>query len=379
MIKLFTYFLTLVVSLNFFSYCQDRPDNPPLIESPEEINYSYEVVVDELEIPWGLDFISENQLLITEKKGILIYAEDGIKSEISGLPDVYVRGQGGLLDIALHPDYQENGLLYFVTATNTEGDNNGGNSALYSAKLNLDEKKLEDLKLLYKATPNSKKPHHWGSRIVFDNQGHLFFAIGDRGDRDVNPQDLSRDGGKIYRLNLDGSIPADNPFVNNEAFKPEIYSFGHRNPQGMFTHPETGEIWINEHGPRGGDEINIVQKGLNYGWPVITYGINYSGTIITDQTHKEGLEQPFYYWTPSIGPSGMAISSSDIYPDWKDNIFVGSLTFSYLERLVIENSKVVKREKVLDKIGRVRNVEEGPDGYLYVGVEDLGIVKIVPN
>ena len=245
--------------------------------------------------------------------------------------------------------------------------------------MNLEEKKLEDLKLLYKAIPNSKKPHHWGSRIVFDNQGHLFFAIGDRGDRDVNPQDLSRDGGKIYRLNLDGSIPADNPFVNNEAFKPEIYSFGHRNPQGMFTHPETGEIWINEHGPRGGDEINIVQKGLNYGWPVITYGINYSGTVITDQTHKEGLEQPLYYWTPSIGPSGMAISSSDVYPEWKNNIFVGSLTFSYLERLVIENSKVVKREKVLDKIGRVRNVEEGPDGYLYVGVEDLGIVKIVPN
>ena len=309
----------------------------------------------------------------------MLYVENGEKSEISGLPDLYIRGQGGLLDVAVHPNHQENGLIYFVTGINVEEDDNGGNSALFSAKLNLEEKSLQEVKLLYKATPNTKKGQHWGSRIVFDDQGHLYFTIGDRGQRDLLPQDLSLDGGKVYRLNLDGSIPEDNPFVEMEGANPAVYSYGHRNAQGMVTHPETGEIWLNEHGPRGGDEINIVKKGLNYGWPTITYGINYSGTIITNETHKEGMEQPFYYWTPSIGPSGMAISTSGIYPEWKGNLFVGSLAFQYLERLVVEDSKVVKREKVLDKIGRVRNVIQGPDGYLYVGVENLGIVKIIPN
>ena len=359
-------------------YCQDRPDNPPFIETPEKVDYTYQIVVDDLDIPWGMDFISENELLITEKKGELIYAVDGQKTQISGLPFVYQRGQGGLLDVALHPDFKNNNIIYFVTATNTENDDRGGNSALYSAILNLEDFRLDDLTLLYKATPNTKRPHHWGSRIVFDEQGHLYFAIGDRGQRDITPQDLTADGGKIYRLHLDGSIPEDNPFVGQPGAKKAVFSYGHRNPQGMIFHPQEKEIWLNEHGPRGGDEINISKKGLNYGWPVITHGINYSGTIITDQTHREGMEQPFYYWIPSIGPSGMAISTSDIYPDWKGNIFVGSLTFSYLERLVIENNQVVKREKVLDKIGRVRNVKEGLDGYLYVGVENLGIVKIIP-
>ena len=207
----------------------------------------------------------------------------------------------------------------------------------------------------------------------------MYFGIGDRGNRDVNPQDISRDGGKIYRLNLDGSIPKDNPFVGKENAKEAVFSYGHRNPQGMVTHPKTGEIWEHEHGPKGGDEINIIRSGINYGWPTITYGINYSGTPITDKTSMPNMAQPYYYWVPSIGPSGMAFSSSGVYPDWTDNLFAGSLKFEYLERLVIENNKVVKREKVLDKIGRVRNVVEGPDGYLYLGVEGKGILKIVHN
>jgi glucose/arabinose dehydrogenase len=364
------------VILFFTLYLSCAQDNPPFIESPSEINYSYETVVDGIDIPWGMAFISESDFLATEISGTLYRVINGKKIVVEGLPELYVRGQGGLLDVALHPDYINNNIIYMTISSNTEGDSEGGNTALYSAIL--DGNSLKDVKLLYKATPNTKKGQHWGSRIVFDQEGHLYFGVGDRGNRDVNPQDISRDGGKIYRLNIDGSIPKDNPFVGKENAKEAVFSYGHRNPQGMVTHPKTGEIWEHEHGPKGGDEINIIKPGVNYGWPTITYGINYSGTPITDKTSMPNMAQPFYYWVPSIGPSGMAFSSSGVYPDWTDNLFAGSLKFEYLERLVIENNKVVKREKVLDKIGRVRNVVEGPDGYLYVGVEGKGILKIVP-
>ena len=364
------------VILFFTLYLSCAQDNPPFIESPSEINYSYETVVDGIDIPWGMAFISESDFLATEISGTLYRVINGKKIVVEGLPELYVRGQGGLLDVALHPDYINNNIIYMTISSNTEGDSEGGNTALYSAIL--DGNSLKDVKLLYKATPNTKKGQHWGSRIVFDQEGHLYFGVGDRGNRDVNPQDISRDGGKIYRLNIDGSIPKDNPFVGKENAKVAVFSYGHRNPQGMVTHPKTGEIWEHEHGPKGGDEINIIKPGVNYGWPTITYGINYSGTPITDKTSMPNMAQPFYYWVPSIGPSGMAFSSSGVYPDWTDNLFAGSLKFEYLERLVIENNKVVKREKVLDKIGRVRNVVEGPDGYLYVGVEGKGILKIVP-
>ena len=364
------------VILFFTLYLSCAQDNPPFIESPSEINYSYETVVDGIDIPWGMAFISESDFLATEISGTLYRVINGKKIVVEGLPELYVRGQGGLLDVALHPDYINNNIIYMTISSNTEGDSEGGNTALYSAIL--DGNSLKDVKLLYKATPNTKKGQHWGSRIVFDQEGHLYFGVGDRGNRDVNPQDISRDGGKIYRLNIDGSIPKDNPFVGKENAKEAVFSYGHRHPQGMVTHPKTGEIWEHEHGPKGGDEINIIKPGVNYGWPTITYGINYSGTPITDKTSMPNMAQPFYYWVPSIGPSGMAFSSSGVYPDWTDNLFAGSLKFEYLERLVIENNKVVKREKVLDKIGRVRNVVEGPDGYLYVGVEGKGILKIVP-
>ena len=349
-------------------------ENPPEVKTPDQSKFSTETIVDGLEIPWGMDFISENEILVTEKKGILYRISNGEKAEVSGLPEIYQRGQGGLLDVALHPDFKNNKVIYFTAAVHLEGDT-GGNTALYCAELN--GTSLSKVKILYKGKPNTKKGQHWGSRIVFDHKGHLFFAIGDRGNRDVNPQDLKRDGGKIYRLNLDGSIPEDNPFTDQEGALKAVYSYGHRNPQGMTIHPKTGEVWENEHGPKGGDEINIVQKGKNYGWPLITYGINYSGTSITDKRSMPGMEQPFYYWVPSIAPSGMAFSSSKVYKKWKGNLFVGSLKFKYLERLVIKRGKVVKREKILDDIGRVRNVKEGPDGYLYLGVEGKGILKVI--
>ena len=369
--------ISLLIAFTLVIQLGCAQENLPMIETPTETKYSYEVIVGDLEIPWGMAFISTDELLVTEKSGTLYHVKAGQKRKIKGLPAVYVRGQGGLLDVALHPKFSENKIIYMTLGANTEKDDKGGNTALYRATLNGTE--LSDVKLLYKATPNSKKGQHYGSRIVFDNEGHLYFGVGDRGNRDVNPQDLTRDGGKVYRLNLDGSIPDDNPFVNEAEYKKAVFSYGHRNPQGMVVHPETGQVWENEHGPQGGDEINLIKKGVNYGWPEITYGINYSGTSITDKTSAPDMEQPFYYWVPSIAPSGMAFSTSGVYKEWKDNLFVGSLKFEYLERLVIQNNKVVKREKVLDKIGRVRNVVEGPDGYLYLGVEGKGIVKIVPT
>jgi len=368
---------SFLIALFFITQLGCAQDNPPYIETPEQIDYSFEVVVDGIDIPWGMAFINFEEMLVTEKSGILYHVKNGKKTEITGLPPIYVRGQGGLLDVALHPNFSENNTLYMTLSANTEGDEEGGNTSLYSATLTGSE--LSNVTLLYKATPNSKKGQHWGSRIVFDQEGHVFFGIGDRGNREVNPQDLSKDGGKIYRLNLDGSIPEDNPFVNEPGAKKAIFSYGHRNPQGMTIHPQTGDLWENEHGPQGGDEINIIKSGVNYGWPEITYGINYSGTPITDKTSDPNMAQPFYYWVPSIAPSGMAFSTSGIYKDWEGDLFVGSLRFEYLERLVIEKNQVVKREKVLDKIGRVRNVVEGPDGYLYLGVEGKGILKIVPN
>jgi len=369
-------YLNFTLFLFFISNISCAQENYPPIETPEKIKYTYEKVIEDIDVAWGLDFINSKEFLITEKSGQLFKISNNTMTEISGLPEVYVRGQGGLLDVALHPNFRENNII-FLTLSSKIGDGDGGNTALYSAELN--ENSLNNLKLLYKALPNSKKGQHFGSRIVFDDKNHLFFSIGDRGNRDVNPQDITIDGGKIYRLNLDGSIPNDNPFINESGAKKAIYSYGHRNPQGMAVHPRTGKIWVNEHGPRGGDEINVIEKGKNYGWPKITYGINYSGTAITDKRSMPGMEQPFYYWIPSIAPSGMTFLTSNKYKGWKNNLFVGSLKFEYLERLVIKNNKVIKREKILDKIGRVRDVNQGPDGYLYINVDGKGVLKIIPN
>ena len=364
----------ILLGLSVFMACAQ--ENVPPIQTPSTAAYTLEKVVDDSGILWGMTFISKTEVLATEKGGTLYYCSAGTKQIINNVPEVYVRGQGGLLDVATDPDFETNSIIYLTLSSKGRGSEPGGNTALYKARL-VENSRLEDVELLYQAGPNSKKGQHWGSRIVFDPQGHLYFGIGDRGNRDVNPQDISRDGGKIYRLNRDGSIPQDNPFVGQNGAKEAVFSYGHRNPQGMATHPTTGEIWVHEHGPRGGDEINKIQKGKNYGWPVITYGINYSGTPITTKTEKEGMEQPFYYWVPSIAPSGFAISDSDKYPNWRGDYFVGSLKFEYLEHLTIENQKVVSREKIAPDIGRVRNVQQGPDGYLYISVEGKGIFKIV--
>ena len=270
------------------------------------------------------------------------------------------------------------GPVFDSMSADIEEDGKGGNTTILRAKLV--DNKLVNQEILYKATPNTKSGNHFGSRLEFDREGYLYFSIGDRHNRDVNPQDITKDNGKIYRINDDGSIPLDNPFYNTDGAKKAIYSYGHRNPQGMAMNPQTGEIWTHEHGPQGGDEINIIKPGINYGWPKITYGINYDNSTITNDTSLPGMEQPLHYWVPSIAPSGMAFVTSNKYPNWKGNLMVGSLKFKYLNRVVLENNKVIKEEKILENmVGKVRNVRQSPDGYLYVAVEQLGVLRIVPE
>ncbi len=364
------YFLVFAVVLS----CGQSPENK--VNTPKKNSFTTELVMGDIQIAWSMAFLPDGSMLINDKTGQIIHFKEGKRINVTNVPEVYDRGQGGLLDIKLHPNYETNGWLY-LTYASSEGDDKGGHTALMRAKLK--DNSLVDKELLYKATPNTTKGQHFGSRIEFDNEGYLYFSIGERGDMEINPQDITRDGGKIYRLNDDGSIPADNPFMDTKDAKKAIYSYGHRNPQGLVKHPETGEIWDHEHGPRGGDEINIIKKGANYGWPVITYGINYSGTPITDKTEMDGMEQPIHYWVPSIAPSGMTFVTSDKYPDWKGNLLVGSLSFQYLERLELQGEKVINRERLLEDIGRVRDVRQSPDGFIYVSVEGKGIYKLIPN
>jgi aldose sugar dehydrogenase len=331
--------------------------------------------VTDIEIPWGMTWLPDGSMLITERSGTLFHFANGQKTSIGNLPPLFIKGQGGLLDVTIHPDYQENGWVYLAFSTPDKDDPKIGSTALIRAKIK--DNLLTQSQWLYSGEPKSNKGIHFGTRLVFDRQGYLFFGIGDRGDHFANAQDIHRDGGKIYRIHDDGSIPRDNPFVDSIGARSAIYSYGHRNPQGMFLHPVTGQIWENEHGPQGGDEINIIRKGANYGWPVITYGINYDDTPITYLQTKPGMESPVYYYIRSIAPSGFAYLDSDKYPGWQGSYFVGSLSFEYLERLEIIENKVTKREKILDKIGRVRCVKQGPDGYLYISVEGEGILKLL--
>lgn len=349
---------------------------PEPIPAETSEQYSHEMVVTGLDIPWGFQFLPDGSMIITEKNGDIIHFKDGEKIQVQGGPEVYNRGQGGLLDVALHPDYENNGWLYFSYAS-SDGEGEGGNTAIMRAKLEGDQ--LTNNEVIYKATPNTTKGQHFGSRISFDKEGYLYFSSGDRGARDVNPQDITRDNGKVYRLNADGSIPQDNPFVGEENAVEAIYSYGHRNPQGMILNPETDEIWVHEHGPQGGDEINVVKKGANYGWPVVTYGENYDGTPITDERSKPGMEDPIFYWLPSIAPSGFAYVTSDKFPELQGDLLVGSLKFQYLEHLELEGKKITKRTKLLEGIGRLRDVIQGPDGNIYVSVEGKGIAKLTQN
>ncbi|HCD53755.1 MAG TPA: hypothetical protein DEQ34_15005 [Balneolaceae bacterium] len=361
-----------ILALVFVS-CAATTD--PERNTTNEKEYGFELYVEGIEVPWGFDWLPNGDMLVTERGGDLFLVREGeIVSTISNVPDDLVQqGQGGFMDVRVHPDYEENGWIYFTYAS-TEGEGDGANTKVIRTKL--EGNALTGTEVLYKAGPNSNRGQHFGSRLEFDNNGYLYFTVGDRGNRDVYPQDITSDMGKVYRIFDDGRIPEDNPFYNESGAKKAIYSYGHRNQQGMEMNPWSGKIWAHEHGPQGGDELNIIQPGKNYGWPVISYGINYNGTEFAEDTARAGMEQPATYWVPSIAPSGMAFVTSDTYPDWKGHLLVGSLKFGFLHLVKLDGDTVTGREEVLNGIGRVRSVEEGPDGIIYVGVEGKGIYKV---
>lgn len=330
----------------------------------EQTNFTVNTIIKGLEHPWGMTFLPDGRILITERPGRLRLVDKGrlLPKAITGLPEIAAEGQGGLLDIALHPDYPNNGWIYF--SYSAENDDGYGTEV---ARARLQGLKLINLETIFRVAKKSDGGRHFGSRLVFDRDNYLYITAGERGDR-PRAQDINDHAGSVIRLNDDGSIPKDNPFVGRADAKAEIYSYGHRNPQGMTLHPETGEVWTHEHGPQGGDEINIIQSGKNYGWPIITYGVNYFwATKIGEGSAKSGMQQPLYYWDPSIAPSGMAFYQGDKFPDWSGNLFVGSLKFQLLVRLELKNNKVIKEERLLTgQYGRIRDVRNGPDGYLYL-------------
>lgn len=344
----------------------------------KNLAFRVDTVVSGLDIPWGLEFLPNGDMLITERSGIL-YRWTGINlQEINGLPTVKDRGQGGLLDIKLHPNYSENGYLYLSFSKPNPANSKEATTAVVRAKL--EGNQLVNITEIFEAQPYVTTSHHYGSRIEFDDGGYLYLSVGDRGRRDDYPQMLDNQCGKIHRLHDDGSIPSDNPFANHSTAMPSIWSYGHRNPQGLAKHPRTGDIWEHEHGPRGGDEVNKIEKARNYGWPIISYGINYSGTRFTKITEKEGMEQPNLQWTPSIAPCGMDFVNHERYGAWNGDILAGSLRFEYVNRCIMEGDKIIGEEKLLEGIGRVRAIEMSPDGYIYIGVEEPGTVyRIVPE
>ncbi len=331
-----------------------------------------------LEHPWGLTFLPDGDMLITERSGRLRLLENGTlrAKPISGLPNIIAVGQGGLLDVILHPEYAQNGWIYLSYAA--PGPKGMGTEV---ARARLSNYQLTDMQVIFRLDKKTQSAHHFGSRLAFDRAGYLYISIGDRGDR-PRSQKLDDQAGSIIRIHDDGRIPTDNPFQSRTGVKPEIFSYGHRNPQGMALHPDTGRIWIHEHGPQGGDELNLIKQGRNYGWPVITYGVNYvSGTKIGIGTSKQGMEQPDYYWVPSIAPSGMAFYTGDKFPDWKGNLFIGSLKFRLLVRLIMDGEEVIKEERLLEGVlGRIRDVRTGPDGFIYLLTDaaDGMLVRLEP-
>lgn len=349
--------------------------------SDEEKSYKQEVVVEGLNMPWAIAFLSETEWLVTERlTGELRLIQNGQlhPDPIGGVPEVWARGQGGLLDVVAHPNYKENGWIYLSYASpHKPGEpGQGANTEFIRARIKNHE--LTDIQVLFKAIPNRTSTPHFGGRIVFDGKGHIFLSVGERGEMD-KAQDLSTHQGRIIRLTEDGKVPKDNPFVGKKDALPEIWSYGHRNPQGLVLHPTSGILWEHEHGPQGGDELNVIEKGKNYGWPLITFGINYDNSIISNDTARAGLEQPKTYWKPSIAPCGMAVVTGDKYPEWKGDLLVGSLKFNYIQHVKVDKDKVVKRQTVLPKIGRVRDIRQGPDGFIYVVVEGGKIIRVVPE
>ncbi|GAB4416305.1 MAG: PQQ-dependent sugar dehydrogenase [Bacteroidia bacterium] len=346
----------------------------------EELNFRVDTLLTGLKVPWGMAFLPNGDMLFTERKGeVYLYSQGKLNPKpIAGVPEVLAKGQGGLFDIQLHPNYTENGWIYLAFSSPAEEGEEGKGSNTALMRVRLKDHSFYDHELLFKASPNYETNHHYGGRIAFDKAGYLYLSVGDRGGHE-EVQDLKVQRGRIFRLYDDGRIPEDNPFVGQDSVFAGTFSYGHRNPQGMVLNPWTGEIWAHEHGPKGGDELNIVRAGLNYGWPAICFGINYDGTILTPDTARAGMEQPITYWVPSIGPCGMDFVTHERYGAWKGDVLVGSMSFRYLVRCEVDGNSITHREILLNGIGRVRAITQAPDGYIYIATEGPGmILRLVP-
>lgn len=351
--------------------------SPPAEIQASDLRIRVNTIVSGLETPWGMDFVDDTTLLITEREGRLWKLVAGKLLPLEGLPeDIHVKGQGGLMDVMHWRDPAAGKeWIYLTYSKDKPGDPDYSATALIRAPWKATARELVNWEELFVAEPFEKTHRHYGSRVEIGGDGKLYLTCGERGMRDVHPQTLSTSPGKVHRFNPDGSIPEDNPFVEEPDARPSIWSWGHRNPQGMIAHPETGEIWTHEHGPKGGDELNIARKGQNYGWPKITFGRNYVGTIITRDTAMAGLEQPLHYWLPSIGPCGMEMVYGGNWPQsWQTNLLVGSLSFEYLERVEVESGRVTARERLLDGYGRVRDIARNAQGDMFVAIEGAGTV-----
>jgi aldose sugar dehydrogenase len=323
-------------------------------------------LVEGLQHPWSMAFLPDGRMLVTERPGRLRLIADGelVGQAIAGLPDnLTASGQGGLLDVLPDPDFADNRLIYFSFAGSGAG---GLGTEVARARLDVDALRLDEIEVIFRALPKSGGGRHFGSRLVFAPDGTLFITLGDRGQMD-RAQRLDDHAGSLIRIHPDGRVPDDNPFVNHADARPEIYTYGNRNMQGAALHPETGELWTHEHGPRGGDEVNAMRAGTNYGWPVISYGINYDGSVLTERTEHPDMAQPLHYWDPSIAPSGMVFYTGNAFPEWRGDLFVGALRHQLLARLELDGERIVHEERLLDgAVGRIRDVRQGPDGYLYL-------------
>jgi glucose/arabinose dehydrogenase len=334
-------------------------------------NYRVVTVADGLMNPWSIAFLPGGDMLVTERPGRLRIIRNGklLPNAVTGTPTVFAQGQGGLLDVVPHPQFTQNKLLYLSYSKPVEG---GSTTAVARGRFENDQ--LTDVQDIFVA--DTKGQGHYGSRLVFDGNGYLFITVGDRqvppsGNLEAHPaQDLSNHHGKILRIHDDGRVPTDNPFASRAGAKPEIWTYGHRNMQGLVRHPVTGDLWETEHGPQGGDEVNLIKAGSNYGWPVIGYGVNYgSGAAIHTGTHREGMQQPLHIWVPSIGVSGLMIYTGDKFPGWKGNLFAGGMVGKRLVRMTLDGQKVDFEEDLLWNVGRVRDVRQGPDGLIYVAID----------
>lgn len=337
-------------------------------------------VASGLRHPWGMTFLPDGRMLVTEREGdIRIVTMAGDKSPpLKGVPEAYVSGQGGILDVTLDPAFPENNLVYVSFSEPGPG---GAGTAVLRASLDLEGEALKEGEIIFRQEPKTNGGRHFGSRLVFAPDGTLFITVGERGERE-RTQDFTINRGQVVRINPDGTVPTDNPFVGVAGRRPEVWSYGHRNPQGAVLHPQTGRLWTVEHGARGGDEINRPEAGKNYGWPVISYGRHYSGGKIGDGTHKAGYEQPLYYWDPSIAPSGMTFYTGNALPEWQGDLFVGSLKFGLLVRLDMDGDRVMAEERLLEGLDdRVRDVRQGPDGLIYLLTDDYDgrILRLEPR